>query len=71
MTPIPMTADNRPQDPSLRGDDLTFSAHEHGGAHPDCFPTCVKVRDAAGRWCVYVPMVVDGEEIIGYEGEVS
>jgi hypothetical protein len=56
-----MTPDMRPQDPTMDGSGLTFETLEHGGAVPDTMPQAIKVTDAAGRWCVYVPTTVDGE----------
>ena len=64
-----MTPDMRPQDPSLRGEGLTFETLEHGGEEPDAMPQAIKLTDADGRWCIYVPTTENGKVVQshGYE----
>ena len=64
-----MTPDMRPQDPSLRGEGLTFETLEHGGEEPDAMPQAIKLIDAEGRWCIYVPTTENGKVVQsrGYE----
>ena len=61
-----MTEDMRPQDPSLRGDGLTFETLEHGGEYPDTMPQAIKMTDAEGRWCIYVPIEVFGKVVLSH-----
>ena len=58
-----MTEDMRPQDDAMDGSGLTFETLEHGGEFPDVMPQAIKVTDAAGRWCVYLPTVEDGQVV--------
>ena len=65
----PMTPEKRPQDPHLDGTGLTFETLEHGGDELDTMPQAIKLTDAEGRSCIYVPIreggtVVDSK---GYE----
>lgn len=55
-----MTPEMRPQDPSQNGEGLTFFTMEHGGEEPDAMPQAIRVVDAEGRWCTYVPITVNG-----------
>jgi len=69
----PMTEDMRPQDPELDGSGLTFETLEHGGSIPDEMPQAIKMTDADGRWCVYLPTCEHGEIVRshGYETKQS
>ncbi len=53
----------RPQDESMDGAGLTFETLEHGGEYPDAMPQAIKVTDAEGRWCIYVPTEYRGEVV--------
>jgi hypothetical protein len=34
---------------------------EHGGEYPDTMPQAIKLVDAKGRSCIYVPITQDGK----------
>jgi hypothetical protein len=50
-----MTPEKRPQDPNMDGTGLRFEAMEHGWEYPDTMPQAIKLIDAEGRSCIYVP----------------
>jgi len=54
-----MTPEQRPQDPHMDGADLRFETMEHGGEYPDAMPHAIKLSDAEGRSCIYVPITQD------------
>ena len=54
-----MTPDKRPQDPHMDGPGLRFETMEHGGEYP--MPQAIKLIDAEGRSCIYVPITQDGK----------
>jgi hypothetical protein len=58
-----MTPENRPQDPYGDGTGLVFETLEHGGEYPDSMPQAIRVADAEGRSCIYVPITVDGKVV--------
>ena len=58
-----MTPEERPQDPHGDGTGLTFETLEHGGEYPDTMPQAIRVTDAEGRSCIYVPVKVDGRVV--------
>jgi hypothetical protein len=58
-----MTPDKRPQDPHLDGTGLRFETLDHGGEYPDTMPQAIKLIDAEGRFCVYVPVTQDGKVV--------
>jgi hypothetical protein len=58
-----MTPEKRPQDPYLDGTGLTFETLEHGGKYPDSMPQAIRLTDAEGRSCIYVPITVDGRVV--------
>jgi hypothetical protein len=51
-----MTPDKRPQDPHMDGTGLRFETMDHGGEYPDTMPQAIKLIDAEGRSCIYVPI---------------
>jgi len=51
-----MTPEKRPQDESGDGTGLMFETLEHGGACPDTMPQALRITDAEGRSCIYVPI---------------
>jgi len=61
-----MTSEKRPQDPSMNGTGLRFETMEHGGEYPDTMPQAIKVTDAEGRSCIYVPIMQDGKVVDSY-----
>jgi hypothetical protein len=61
-----MTPDKRPQDPHLDGTGLRFETMEHGGEYPDTMPQAIKLIDAEGRSCIYVPITQDGKVVDSY-----
>jgi hypothetical protein len=58
-----MTPDKRPQDPQRNGTGLCFETQEHGGEYSDTMPQAIKVTDAEGRSCIYVPITQDGKVV--------
>jgi len=58
-----LAADKRPQDPHLDGTGLRFETMEHGGKYPDTMPQAIKLIDAEGRSCIYVPITQDGKVV--------
>jgi hypothetical protein len=64
-----MTPDKRPQDPSMDGTGLTFETMEHGGEYPDTMPQAIKLTDAEGRSCIYVPITQD-DKVVDSNGYV-
>jgi hypothetical protein len=58
-----LTPEKRPQDPTMDGSDLRFETMEHGGEYPDTMPQAIKVVDAEGRSCIYVPITQDGRVV--------
>ena len=58
-----MTPEQRPQDPHMDGADLRFETMEHGGEYPDAMPQSIKLSDAEGRSCIYVPITQDGKVV--------
>jgi hypothetical protein len=58
-----LSPEKRPQDPHLDGTDLRFETMEHGGEYPDTMPQAIKLIDAEGRSCVYVPITQDGKVV--------
>lgn len=57
------TEDNRPQDETLDGSELTYKTLEHGGKYPDTMPQAIEVTDKAGNSCIYVPIMEHGEAV--------
>ena len=62
-----MTPEQRPQDPHMDGADLRFETMEHGGEYPDAMPQAIKLSDAEGRSCIYVPITQDGKVVDSQE----
>ena len=60
---VRMTPEQRPQDPHMDGSDLRFETMEHGGEYPDAMPQAIKLSDAEGRSCIYVPITQDGKVV--------
>ncbi len=58
-----MTAEKRPQDPSMDGTGLRFETLDHGGEYPDTMPQAIKLTDAEGRSCIYVPITQNGRVV--------
>lgn len=56
----PMPPEKRPQDPHLDGTGLTFETLDHGGDEPGTMPQAIKLTDAEGRSCIYVPIRENG-----------
>ena len=52
-----------PQDLLMNGTGLTFATGEHGGEYPDDMPQLVRLTDAQGRSCDYVPIRVGGRVV--------
>jgi len=45
------------------GTGLRFETMEHGGEYPDTMPQAIKLIDAAGRSCIYVPILQNGKVV--------
>jgi hypothetical protein len=58
-----LTPEQRPQDPHLDGTGLRFETMDHGGEYPDTMPQAIKLVDAEGRSCIYVPISQDGRVV--------
>jgi hypothetical protein len=58
-----LSPEKRPQDPHLDGTGLRYEPIEHGGDYPDTMPQAIKVTDAQGRSCIYVPIRQDGRVV--------
>jgi hypothetical protein len=54
---------SRPQAPQMDGSGLRFETMDHGGEYPDTMPQAIKLTDALGRSCVYVPITQDGKVV--------
>jgi hypothetical protein len=44
----------------LDGTGLRFETMEHGGEYPDTMPQAIKLVDAEGRSCIFVPITQFG-----------
>ena len=51
------------QDPNMDGSGLRFETLEHGGEFPDTMPQAIRLMDAEGRSCLYVPVKVAGRVV--------
>jgi len=58
-----LTLEKRPQDPSMDGTGLRFETFDHGGEYPDTMPQAIKLTDADGRSCIYVPITQNGRVV--------
>jgi hypothetical protein len=58
-----LTPEKRPQDLHLDGTGLQFETLEHGGEYPDTMPQAIKLIDADGRSCIYVPITQNGKVV--------
>jgi hypothetical protein len=58
-----MTPEKRPQDPRMDGTGPRFETMEHGGEYPDTMPQAIKLMDAEGRSCIYVPITQNGKVV--------
>jgi hypothetical protein len=69
----PLAPEKRPQDPHRDGRGLRFQTMEHGGEYDDAMPQAIKLIDAEGRSCVYVPITQDGRVVdsLGHELEMQ
>jgi hypothetical protein len=64
-----LAPEKRPQDPHLDGTGLRFETMEHGGEYPDTMPQAIKLIDAEGRSCIYVPIMQDGK-VVDSQGQL-
>jgi hypothetical protein len=58
-----LAPERRPQDPHMNGTGLRFETMEHGGEYPDTMPQAIKLIDAKGRSCIYVPITQNGRVV--------
>ena len=65
----PLAPERRPQDEQLDGSGLRFETMDHGGEYPDAMPQAIKLVDAEGRSCIYVPIMQDGR-IVDAQGHL-
>jgi len=65
--------EKRPQDPHLDGTGLRFVTMDHGGEYADAMPQAIKLIDAEGRSCIYVPITQNGWVVdsLGHEAELQ
>jgi hypothetical protein len=49
---------------TMNGTGLQFEKLEHGGEYPDTMPQAIKLIDADGRSCIYVPITQNGKVIV-------
>lgn len=61
----PLPPENRPQDPELDGTGLRIETIDHGGEYPDAMPQAIRLIDAEGRSCIYVPIMQNGRVVDG------
>jgi hypothetical protein len=47
----------------MDGSGLRFEMMDHGGEYPDTMPQAIKLIDAQGRSCIYVPITQDGKVV--------
>ena len=47
----------------MDGTGLHFETMEHGGEYPDTMPQAIKLIDAKGRSCMYVPIMQNGKVV--------
>lgn len=66
-----LTSEKRPQDPHMDGTGLRFETFDHGGEYPDTMPQAIKVTDAEGRSCIYVPTTQDGKVVDSFGHELD
>lgn len=59
----PLAPEQRPQDPGLDGRGLRFETMDHGGEYPDQMPQAIRLVDAKGRSCIYVPVMQNGKVV--------
>jgi len=52
--------------PHLDGTGLRFETMERGGEYSDTMPQAIKLIDAEGRSCIYVPTTQDGKVVDSY-----
>ena len=52
-----LTPEDRPRDDGMDGRGLRFTTLEHDEM---TMPGAIEVRDAAGRWAIYVPLEIEG-----------
>jgi hypothetical protein len=62
-----LTLEKRPQDPHMEGTGFRFETMEHGGEYPDTMPQAIKLIDAEGRSCIYVP-ISQGGKVVDSQG---
>ncbi|HZR76740.1 hypothetical protein [Bradyrhizobium sp.] len=47
----------------MDGSGLRFETMDHGGEYPDQMPQAIRLVDAEGRSCVYVPVMQNGRVV--------
>jgi hypothetical protein len=65
----PLPPERRPQDLRQDGSGLRFETMDHGGEYSDLMPQAIKLIDAEGRSCIYVPTMQDGK-VVDCQGHV-
>jgi hypothetical protein len=59
----------RPQQPPFpHGKETAFKMLEHGGEYPDTMPQAIKLIDAEGRSCIYVPITQNDGKVVDSQG---
>jgi hypothetical protein len=62
-----LTPDKCSQDPCMGSTGPTFETMDHGGEYSDTMPQDIKLTDAEGRSCIYVPITQNGR-VVDSEG---
>ena len=65
-----LAPDKRPQDPQMDGTGLRFETMDHGGEYPDAMPQAIKLTDAEGRSCIYLPLPKTARLLIAWDTRV-
>ena len=47
----------------MDGSGLRFETMDHGGEYSDDMPQAIKLTDAEGRSCIYVPITQNGKVV--------
>jgi hypothetical protein len=58
-----LAAEKRPRDPHLDGDRPSVREAGSRRRYPDTMPQAVKLSDAEGRSCIYVPITQNGKGV--------
>ena len=54
----------------MDGSGLRFETMDHGGEYPDQMPQAIRLIDAEGRSCIYVPVMQKGR-VVDWQGRME